>query len=96
MADYNVLSLFNTKPKSIAILMDEIDGMNSGDKGGINSLIKLLTSCSSFKGSLLMLLCKIWVNFASNEVPKKSKFTIYVQPHKNFGFPMDYQFCHKK
>lgn len=42
MADYNVLSLFNTKPKSIAILMDEIDGMNSGDKGGINALIKLI------------------------------------------------------
>jgi hypothetical protein len=28
--------------KKIAIIMDEIDGMNNGDKGGITSLIKLI------------------------------------------------------
>ena len=42
MSDTNVLSLFQKKTKKIAIVMDEIDGMNSGDKGGINSLIKLI------------------------------------------------------
>lgn len=42
MSDKNVLSMFTSKVKSIAILMDEIDGMNNGDKGGINSLIKLI------------------------------------------------------
>ena len=42
MADKNVLSLFKKQTKKIAIIMDEIDGMNSGDKGGINSLIKLI------------------------------------------------------
>ena len=42
MADKSVLSLFQDKPRPIAILMDEIDGMNNGDKGGINSLIKLI------------------------------------------------------
>jgi hypothetical protein len=36
------MSLFNNKVKRIAIIMDEIDGMNNGDKGGINSLIKLI------------------------------------------------------
>jgi|TARA_B110000285_G_scaffold180230_1_gene203213 DNA polymerase III delta prime subunit len=40
MSDRNVISLFNKKKKQIAIIMDEIDGMNNGDKGGINSLIK--------------------------------------------------------
>jgi DNA polymerase III delta prime subunit len=40
MSDRNVISLFNKKTKHIAIIMDEIDGMNNGDKGGINSLIK--------------------------------------------------------
>lgn len=40
MSDQNVISLFNKKKKKIAIVMDEIDGMNNGDKGGINSLIK--------------------------------------------------------
>jgi DNA polymerase III delta prime subunit len=42
MSDKNVISMFQKKVKKIAILMDEIDGMNNGDKGGINSLIKLI------------------------------------------------------
>ena len=42
MSDKNVLSLFQKKTKKIAIIMDELDGMNSGDKGGINTLIKLI------------------------------------------------------
>ena len=42
MSDKNVLSLMQKKTKKIAIIMDEIDGMNSGDKGGINTLIKLI------------------------------------------------------
>jgi DNA polymerase III delta prime subunit len=42
MSDKNIMSMFNKKVKKIAIVMDEIDGMNSGDKGGINSLIKLI------------------------------------------------------
>ena len=42
MSDTNVLSLLLKKKKELAIVMDEIDGMNNGDKGGINSLIKLI------------------------------------------------------
>ena len=42
MTDTNVLSLLTKKIKPLAIIMDEIDGMNNGDKGGINSLIKLI------------------------------------------------------
>jgi ABC-type cobalamin/Fe3+-siderophores transport system ATPase subunit len=42
MSDKNILSIFNKKKLNIAILMDEIDCMNNGDKGGINSLIKLI------------------------------------------------------
>lgn len=42
MSDKNIMSIFNRKIKKIAIIMDEIDGMNNGDKGGINSLIKLI------------------------------------------------------
>ena len=38
----NVMSMFNSTVKPIAIVMDEIDGMNNGDKSGLNSLIKLL------------------------------------------------------
>lgn len=48
MSDKNVLSMLLQSPeknicrKRIVVLMDEIDGLNSGDKGGINSLIKLI------------------------------------------------------
>jgi DNA polymerase III delta prime subunit len=42
MSDKNVLSMFQKRVKKIVIFMDEIDGMNNGDKGGINSLIKLI------------------------------------------------------
>jgi len=42
MADRNIMDMFHKKNKHIAIVMDEIDGMNSGDKGGINTLIKLI------------------------------------------------------
>jgi len=38
----NVMSMFKRKKSKIAIIMDEIDGMNGGDKGGISSLIKLI------------------------------------------------------
>jgi DNA polymerase III delta prime subunit len=42
MSDKNIMSLFHKKVQKIAIVMDEIDGMNNGDKGGINTLIKLI------------------------------------------------------
>jgi len=42
MSDTNIMSLFHKKPQKIVIIMDEIDGMNNGDKGGINTLIKLI------------------------------------------------------
>ncbi len=42
MSNKNVISMFTKKTKKIAIVMDEIDGMNNGDKGGINMLIKLI------------------------------------------------------
>lgn len=41
-SDRSIVSMFNNKIKNIAVIMDEIDGMNSGDKGGISSLIKLM------------------------------------------------------
>lgn len=42
LSDKNVISMFHKKVKRLAIVMDEIDGMNNGDKGGINSLIKII------------------------------------------------------
>jgi len=42
MSNANIMSTLTKKRKPLAIIMDEIDGMNSGDKGGINALIKLI------------------------------------------------------
>jgi len=42
IASYNVLEMMSNRKKPIAVVMDEIDGMNNGDKGGITSLIKLI------------------------------------------------------
>lgn len=42
VSNRNVLDMMRGKVKKIAFVMDEIDGMNNGDKGGINSLIKLI------------------------------------------------------
>ena len=34
--------MFQQKIKKLAIIMDEIDCMNTGDKGGISALIKMI------------------------------------------------------
>jgi hypothetical protein len=48
----NVLHMMNKTVKKIIIVMDEIDGMNSGDKGGITSLIKLIRQKKTKKQKL--------------------------------------------
>ena len=40
LSNTNVYSLFTDKPKKMVIVIDDIDGMNYGDKNGIISLIK--------------------------------------------------------
>jgi replication factor C subunit 1 len=52
MSSQNVLQLMARKPKKIAIIMDEIDGMNNGDKGGITALIKLIRQKKTRKQKL--------------------------------------------
>jgi dephospho-CoA kinase len=42
ISNRNVLQMMTKQVKKIAIIMDEIDGMNNGDKGGITALIKLI------------------------------------------------------
>ena len=42
VSNRNVLDMMKGKTKKIVVVMDEIDGMNNGDKGGINALIKLI------------------------------------------------------
>jgi DNA polymerase III delta prime subunit len=73
MSDRNVMSLFNKKAKKIAIIMDEIDGMNNGDKGGINALIKLIRPKKTKKQKLEEITMNPIICIGNYHVDKKIK-----------------------
>ena len=73
MSDKSVISLFKKKSKPIAIIMDEIDGMNNGDKGGINSLIKIIRPKKTKKQKLEELSFIPIICISSYHVDKKIK-----------------------
>ena len=73
MSDKNIMSLFNKKIKKIAIIMDEIDGMNNGDKGGINSLIKLIRPKKTKKQKLEKVSINPIICIGNYKVDKKIK-----------------------
>jgi DNA polymerase III delta prime subunit len=73
MSDKNIMSLFNKKIKRIAIIMDEIDGMNNGDKGGINTLIKLIRPKKTKKQKLEEVTINPIICIGNYRVDKKIK-----------------------
>lgn len=73
MSDKSVVSLLQKKSKPIAIVMDEIDGMNNGDKGGINSLIKIIRPKKTKKQKLEDLSFSPIICISSYHVDKKIK-----------------------
>jgi len=73
MSDKNIMSLFNKKIKKIAIIMDEIDGMNNGDKGGINTLIKLIRPKKTKKQKLEEITLNPIICIGNYRVDKKIK-----------------------
>jgi len=73
MSDKNIMSIFNKKIKKIAIIMDEIDGMNNGDKGGINTLIKLIRPKKTKKQKLEEMTMNPIVCIGNYKVDKKIK-----------------------
>ena len=73
MSDKNIMSLFNKKVQKIAIIMDEIDGMNNGDKGGINTLIKLIRPKKTKKQKLEEITMNPIICIGNYRVDKKIK-----------------------
>ena len=73
MSDKSVISLLTKKTKKIAIVMDEIDGMNNGDKGGINSLIKIIRQKKTRKQKLEDLSFSPIICISSYHIDKKIK-----------------------
>lgn len=78
MSDKNIMSLFNKKVRKIAIVMDEIDGMNNGDKGGINTLIKLIRPKKTKKQKLEEVTINPIICIGNYRVDKKIKELIKV------------------
>jgi len=73
MSDRNIMSLFHKKIKRIAIVMDEIDGMNNGDKGGINSLIKIIRPKKTKKQKLEEITMNPIICIGNYHIDKKIK-----------------------
>ena len=73
MSDTNIMSLFNKNIRKIAIIMDEIDGMNNGDKGGINTLIKLIRPKKTKKQKLEEVTVNPIICIGNYKVDKKIK-----------------------
>ncbi len=73
MSDKNIVSLFHKKTKPIAIVMDEIDGMNNGDKGGINSLIRLIRPKKTKKQKLEEVTINPIICISNYHIDKKIK-----------------------
>ena len=95
MSDKNIMSIFNKNIKKIAIIMDEIDGMNSGDKGGINTLIKLIRPKKTKKQKLEEISMNPIICIGNYKIDKKIKELMKVcnvveltTPNKNQMFSL--------
>jgi len=75
IAEQSVLCMFLKKKekKRMAIVMDEIDGMNSGDKGGINTLTKLIRPKKTIKQKKEAIAMNPIICIANYHVDKKIK-----------------------
>lgn len=73
VSNRNVLDMMCGRVKKIAIVMDEIDGMNNGDKGGINALIKLIRQKKTKKQKLESLTMNPIICIGNYYVDKKIK-----------------------
>lgn len=78
VSNRNVLDMMKGKTKKIAIVMDEIDGMNNGDKGGITALIKLIRQKKTKKQKLENLTMNPIICIGNYYVDKKIKELIKV------------------
>ena len=71
MSNINVYTMFTRERKKIVIVMDEIDGMNNGDKGGINSLIKIIRPKKTKKQKQEELSMNPIICIGNNQIDKK-------------------------
>ena len=93
MSRQNVLNIMYGRTKKIAILMDEVDGMNNGDKGGITSLIKLIRQKKTKKQKLEPVAYNPIICIGNYCIDKKIKELMKVCEVYEIKSPTDAQIC---
>ena len=89
VSNRNVLDLMSKKTRKIVILMDEIDGMNNGDKGGITALIKIIRQKKTKKQRLENMTMNPIICIGNYYIDKKIKelmkvcYTFELKSHTN-------------
>lgn len=73
ISNRNVLHMFSKTTRKIAIVMDEIEGMNSGDKGGLAALIKLVRQKKTKKQKAENINSNPIICICNNSIDKKIK-----------------------
>ena len=91
IASQNVLHMMSGKKKPIAIVMDEIDGMNNGDKGGITALIKLIRQKKTKKQRLEHMTLNPIICIGNYNIDKKIRELIKVSHIFELKPPTNFQ-----
>lgn len=91
LSNVNVLELFNKKKKKIVIVMDEMDYMSSGDKGGIKELIKFIRPKKTKKQHNEPYSVSPVIFIGTNDNDKKIKELINVSKLVQLDVPTDVQ-----
>ena len=91
MSSVNVISMFHKKKKKLAIVMDEIDGLNNGDKGGISALISIIRQKKTKKQQNEIISNNAIFCISTNEIDKKLKELINVTHHYKLQKPNTFQ-----
>ena len=73
IAQYNVSNLLNGIKKQIVVVMDDIESMNTGDKGGINTLAKLIRPKKTKRQKKELKTINPMICISSNNIDKKIK-----------------------
>ena len=91
MSNHNVMSLFKKEKKNIVIVMDEIDGMSSGEKSGISNLIKLIRAKKTKKQKQEESINNPIICIGNSKIDKKIKELMKVCPNYYITKPTNEQ-----
>ena len=90
---HNVLDMMHGRVRKIAILMDEIDGMHKGDKGGISALVKLIRQKKTKKQKTENVTLNPVICIGNYYMDKKIKELMNVCSVFELPTPTDQQIC---